>query len=204
MATSKQVIGEFVKALSVKQPTPGGGAAAAVGAAVGGAAASMAAAYTQRKKDRESGAAEKATALIDSIDLGSLLAAADDDAAAYADLQRTWKDTAMTAEEKAKIEATAKGADDALMLDEHGHLAETNATHVFVVSGGVVETSDTSACPEGITRSVVLELCAVAVHLLADLERHCTAVRTVLLKGVDDVVACRSRVGQTNDGLQVE
>ena len=52
MATSKQVIGEFVKALSVKQPTPGGGAAAAVGAAVGGAAASMAAAYTQRKKDR--------------------------------------------------------------------------------------------------------------------------------------------------------
>ena len=127
MATSKQVIGEFVKALSVKQPTPGGGAAAAVGAAVGGAAASMAAAYTQRKKDRESGAAEKATALIDSIDLGSLLAAADDDAAAYADLQRTWKDTAMTAEEKAKIEATALAVPTALLETCHSHIISIKA-----------------------------------------------------------------------------
>jgi branched-chain amino acid aminotransferase len=59
----------------------------------------------------------------------------------------------------AKIEATAAGADDALMLDTRGFLAETNATHVFVVEGGVVRTSHTVACPEGITRAVVLELC---------------------------------------------
>ncbi|MEE3053243.1 MAG: aminotransferase class IV, partial [Planctomycetota bacterium] len=31
----------------------------------------------------------------------------------------------------AKIEANAAGADDALMLDVHGFVAETNATHVF-------------------------------------------------------------------------
>src|SRR5436190_665896 len=37
--------------------------------------------------------------------------------------------------------------------------AETNATHVFLVVGGVVQTSRLVACPEGITRSVVLELC---------------------------------------------
>src|SRR4030095_13052200 len=37
--------------------------------------------------------------------------------------------------------------------------AETNATHVFVVSKGEVATSRTLACPEGITRTVVLELC---------------------------------------------
>jgi branched-chain amino acid aminotransferase len=59
----------------------------------------------------------------------------------------------------AKIEATAMGADDALMLDEHDHLAETNATHVFIVRDGVVETSHTTSCPEGVTRAVVLELC---------------------------------------------
>lgn len=60
----------------------------------------------------------------------------------------------------AKIEANVAGADDALMLDRQGFVAETNATHVFLVTGGVVETSREVACPEGITRAVVLELCA--------------------------------------------
>jgi branched-chain amino acid aminotransferase len=60
----------------------------------------------------------------------------------------------------AKIEANNAGADDALMLDLQGFVAETNATHVFVVSGGAVLTSHTRACPEGITRATVLELCS--------------------------------------------
>ena len=59
----------------------------------------------------------------------------------------------------AKIEANAAGADDAVMLDTQGMLAETNATHVFLVRRGVVTTSTTRACPEGITRAAVLELC---------------------------------------------
>ena len=71
----------------------------------------------------------------------------------------------------AKIEANVAGADDALMLDTRGFVAETNATHVFVVEKGLVRTSRTVACPEGITRSVVLELCrdnAIA-HEVTDL-----------------------------------
>ncbi len=60
----------------------------------------------------------------------------------------------------AKIEANASGADDALMLDPRGFIAETNATNLFFVSGGVVMTSRTVACPEGITRATVLDLCA--------------------------------------------
>jgi branched-chain amino acid aminotransferase len=59
----------------------------------------------------------------------------------------------------AKIEANAAGADDALMLDLRGFVAETNATHVFLVYQGVVRTSRLVACPEGITRAVVLEIC---------------------------------------------
>lgn len=59
----------------------------------------------------------------------------------------------------AKIGATAAGADDALMLDQRGFVAETNATHVFIVSSGEVATPAAVACPEGITRSVVLGLC---------------------------------------------
>jgi branched-chain amino acid aminotransferase len=60
----------------------------------------------------------------------------------------------------AKIEANVAGADDAVMLDTRGFIAETNATHLFFVERGVVRTSRTVACPEGITRAVVLELCA--------------------------------------------
>jgi len=59
----------------------------------------------------------------------------------------------------AKIEANIAGADDALMLDTRGFVAETNATHLFVVEDGVVRTSREIACPEGITRAAVLELC---------------------------------------------
>jgi branched-chain amino acid aminotransferase len=73
----------------------------------------------------------------------------------------------------AKIQANHAGADDALMLDARGFIAETNATHVFLVvrdvaaafaAGGdvgsaVVQTPFCHACPEGITRAAVLQLC---------------------------------------------
>ena len=59
----------------------------------------------------------------------------------------------------AKIQANAAGADDALMLDYQGYVAETNATHVFIARAGEVLTSNTGSCPEGITRAAVLEIC---------------------------------------------
>ena len=59
----------------------------------------------------------------------------------------------------AKIQANAAGADDALMLDVQGFVAETNATHVFIVTDGVVATPSTRACPEGITRATVIDIC---------------------------------------------
>ena len=62
----------------------------------------------------------------------------------------------------AKIEANNAGADDALMLDTRGFVAETNATHVFLVRNGEVATSRVVACPEGITRATVLEICAAS------------------------------------------
>ena len=60
----------------------------------------------------------------------------------------------------AKIEANVAGADDAVMLDDRGLLAETNATNVFFAVDGEIRTPTTRACPEGITRATVLELCA--------------------------------------------
>jgi branched-chain amino acid aminotransferase len=60
----------------------------------------------------------------------------------------------------AKIEANSAGVDDALMLDTRGFLAETNATHVFIVRNGDLATSRVVSCPEGITRATVIEICA--------------------------------------------
>jgi len=66
----------------------------------------------------------------------------------------------------AKIEANNAGADDALMLDTRGFVAETNATHVFVVrnsesrTSGDLATGRVVACPKGITRATVIEICA--------------------------------------------
>src|SRR5882724_4872044 len=60
----------------------------------------------------------------------------------------------------AKIEANNAGADDALMLDTLGFVAETNATHVFIARNGDLATSRVVACPEGITRATVMDICA--------------------------------------------
>ena len=60
----------------------------------------------------------------------------------------------------AKIEANNAGADDALMLDTRGFVAETNATHIFIVRNGDLATSRCVACPEGIARATVIEICA--------------------------------------------
>ena len=60
----------------------------------------------------------------------------------------------------AKIEANVAGVDAALMLDTHGFVAEADGTHLFIVHRGRVITSPTDACPEGITRQAVLDLCA--------------------------------------------
>ena len=65
----------------------------------------------------------------------------------------------------AKLEANVAGADDALMLDGRGFVAETNATNLFLVhggDGGEIVTPRAVACPEGITRATVLQLAASA------------------------------------------
>jgi len=58
----------------------------------------------------------------------------------------------------AKIEANFAGVDDALMLDLHGFVAETNATNVFMIRKGELHTPLPEACLPGITRSIVMEL----------------------------------------------
>ena len=60
----------------------------------------------------------------------------------------------------ALIQALKAGADEALMLDLHGNVATCNATNFFIVVEGEVWTSSGQHCLNGITRRLVLELCA--------------------------------------------
>ena len=70
----------------------------------------------------------------------------------------------------AKIEANIASADDAVMLDNRGFIAPTNATHFVLVTAEHLGTPSAAACPEGITRAAVLELAAQADirHTVAD------------------------------------
>ncbi len=90
----------------------------------------------------------------------------------------------------AKIEANAAGADDALMLDLRGFVAETNATHLFMVSEGLLSTSRLVACPEGITRATVLELCQA--HDIPHCERDITQAELYRA----DEVFCTGTMGE--------
>lgn len=90
----------------------------------------------------------------------------------------------------AKIEANNAGADDALMLDTRGFVAETNATHLFIVRNGDLATSRVVACPEGITRATVIEICAAG-------KIHCveTDLSLVDIYGADEVF-CTGTMGE--------
>ena len=90
----------------------------------------------------------------------------------------------------AKIEANVAGADDALMLDQRGFIAETNATHVFIVEGELVRTPRLVACPEGITRATVLELCRA--HGIAHEETDLTLTQAYCA----DEVFCTGTMGE--------
>jgi len=68
----------------------------------------------------------------------------------------------------AKQEARDKGADDAVMLNTEGYLAEGTSSNLFLVSHGEVLTPDVSCgLLPGITREAVIELCR-------GLSLHCT------------------------------
>jgi branched-chain amino acid aminotransferase len=98
----------------------------------------------------------------------------------------------------AKLEANAAGADDALMLDPDGFLAETNATHVFIATQGRVETSTTRACPEGITRGAVLELCQTN-----EIPFHVRNITPEEIRGADEVF-CTGTMGELVHVKQID
>ena len=61
----------------------------------------------------------------------------------------------------AKVESVMAGYDEAIMLNESGHITDGSGENVFIVRDGVLTTPPTRAgCLDGITREVVLTLAA--------------------------------------------
>jgi branched-chain amino acid aminotransferase len=98
----------------------------------------------------------------------------------------------------AKVEANDAGADDALMLDTRGFVAETNAAHVFIVRKGDVATSHVVACPQGITRATVIEICAAE-------KIHCieTDLSPVDVYGADEIF-CTGTMGELAGVIKID
>jgi branched-chain amino acid aminotransferase len=98
----------------------------------------------------------------------------------------------------AKTEANHAGADDALMLDTRGFVAETNATHIFIVHRGVLLTSRPVACPEGITRATVLDLCRANSVVCCEQDLSLTEVYRA------DEMFCTGTMGELTPVIQVD
>lgn len=60
----------------------------------------------------------------------------------------------------ASIEANVAGVDSAVMLDLNGFVSETNDTNLFMVRKGIVCTPHADACLPGLTRQMILDICA--------------------------------------------
>jgi len=100
------------------------------------------------------------------------------------------------------IAAEKAGADEALMLDQHGFVNTTNACNFFIVRKGAVWTSTGDYCMNGITRQKVIDLCGmngIPVH-----ERNYSLVDTY---GADEAFLTGTFGAQTPvsslDGRQV-
>jgi branched-chain amino acid aminotransferase len=62
----------------------------------------------------------------------------------------------------ARIEANDRGADEALLLDTNGYVAEASADNIFIVTTRGLATPPTATNLQGITRETVMELAASA------------------------------------------
>ncbi|WP_285220484.1 aminotransferase class IV, partial [Pseudomonas aeruginosa] len=52
------------------------------------------------------------------------------------------------------------GADEAMMLDPEGYVAEGSGENIFIIKDGVIYTPEVTACLNGITRNTILTLAA--------------------------------------------
>ena len=98
----------------------------------------------------------------------------------------------------AKIQANLAGVDDAVMLDVHGYVSETNATNIFIVKRGVLLTPHADSCLPGITRRKVLRMAGDLGIEAAERNISITEVHTA------DEVFTTGTMGELSPVLEVD
>ncbi len=116
------------------------------------------------------------------------------------------KATSYLANILARLDAEAAGLDEAIFLNECGHLTEGSASNIFLVrpSGGLATPSPDSGLLPGVTRRTVLEL-ADAMRIasaegqvrVADLEHFSEAFLTNSTMEIMPLVSVRDNEGKT-------
>lgn len=102
----------------------------------------------------------------------------------------------------AKLEANVAGADEALMMDSSGHVAEGTGQNIFVVKGKVLRTPPLHAgILAGVTRGVVMELAAAAgLRVMEDMLNRFdiyTADEAFLTGSASEIAPIRSYDGRS-------
>jgi branched-chain amino acid aminotransferase len=98
----------------------------------------------------------------------------------------------------AKMQANMASADDAIMLDDRGFVAETNATNLFTVVGRELYTPYAYSCPEGITRATVLALAPAADLAARERDLSLTDFYTA------DEVFCTGTMGEVAGVIEID
>ncbi len=98
----------------------------------------------------------------------------------------------------AKIQANLADVDDAIMLDVHGFVSETNATNIFLVKRGVLLTPHADSCLPGITRAKILAL--ARAHHIEAVERN---ISTTEVYSADEVFTTGT-MGELSPVLEVD
>ena len=102
----------------------------------------------------------------------------------------------------AKMEANVAGADEALMLDNTGHVAEGTGQNIFILKGRVLRTPPLHAgILAGVTRAVVMDLareagCEVREEMLNRFDVY-TADEAFLTGTASEIAPIRSYDGRT-------
>ena len=116
------------------------------------------------------------------------------------------KTTSYLANILARLDAEAAGLDEAIFLNECGHLTEGSASNIFLVrpSGGLATPSPDSGLLPGVTRRAVLELAdemriasAEGQVRIADLEHFSEAFLTNSTMEIMPLVSVRDNEGKT-------
>jgi branched-chain amino acid aminotransferase len=116
----------------------------------------------------------------------------------------------------AKIESHKAGYDEAILLDDHGHVCEGSGENVYVVQDGVIVTPpQTASILDGITRKAVLQiardlgvevverdLARAELYLADEVFFSGTAAELVPVREVDDHAVGTGRPGEVTRAVQ--